>query len=179
MFTGSFLILLKLQMIKKKTITLRGHTFFLLFSRTSTCNPPQRAACNFFCCDVGGLAGGESRDFCVQNTTEEMCSWTGCRQRWGKRGNYHIERGEDGGEGFKIDLIFLDPLHPSSPPCFLSFHFFFFGSVQWACSVLFCQTQGEHREELKWRRTGRRGEALGQGEQWTCFWGRFKSEVPT
>lgn len=45
--------------------------------------------------------------------------------------NCHIKRGEERGEGFKINVIFLDPLHPSSPPCFLSFLFFFF----WQCTV--------------------------------------------
>lgn len=69
---------------------------------------------------------------------------------------------------------------PKQPSLFSLFSFFlYFGSAQWACFVLLCQTQGGHREELKWRRTGRWGEAVVQGEQWTCYWGRFNSEVPT
>lgn len=94
-----------------------------------------------------------------------MCSWTGCRQRWGKRGNYHIERGEDGGEGFKIDLIFLDPLHPSSPPCFLSFHFFFFWqcTVSMLCLVLSDTRRAQRRAEMETDgKTGR-----GSGARWT------------
>lgn len=168
MFTGSFLILLKLQIIiiKKNNHAEGPHFFFLLFSRTSTFNPLQRAACNFFCCDVGGLAGGESRDFCVQNTTEEMYPWTGCRQRWGKRGNYHIERGEDGGEGFKIDLIFLDPLHPSSPPCFLSFQFFF---AVYSEHALSCFVRHKESTEKSWNGDGR--------EDGARLWGKVNSEL--
>lgn len=95
-----------------------------------------------------------------------MYSWTGCRQRWGKRGNYHIERGEDGGEGFKIDLIFLDPLHPSSPPCFLSFQFFF---AVYSEHALSCFVRHKESTEKSWNGDGR--------EDGARLWGKVNSEL--
>lgn len=75
MFTGSFLILLKL---KKK------QHFFFLFFLAEQVHLILNEWHAIFAVKLGDSAGGESRDFCVQNI-EEMCSGTGsalcCRER--------------------------------------------------------------------------------------------------
>lgn len=175
MFTGSFLILLKLQI--KEKISRSEATLFLLFSRTRL-QVHVRTVCLFFSPVMSAVLQEAKAVISVYKTPRKRCALEEAAGRGeGRRIITTLRWGEERGEGFKINVIFLDPLHPSSPPCFLSF--LFFGSAQWACFILFCQTQGGHREELKWRRTERRGEALLQGEQWNCYWERFNAMVLT
>lgn len=78
MFTGSFLILLKL---KKNKNHARDPLFFFLAEQVHLILNEWHA---IFAVKLGDSAGGESRDFCVQNI-KEMCSGTGsalcCRER--------------------------------------------------------------------------------------------------
>lgn len=125
MFTGSFLILLKLQI--KEKISRSEATFFCCLAEPDYKYMYGRCAFFFFSCDVGGFAGGESHDFCVQNTTEKM--WRGCRQRWGKTDNYHIKMG--GEERGRIQNKCNLPRSPSpKQPSLFSFF-----SVFWQCTV--------------------------------------------
>lgn len=82
MFTGSFLILLKLKKKKKKKKSCPGPTFFSFLAEQVHLILNEWHA--IFAVKLGDSAGGESRDFCVQNI-KEMCSGTGsalcCRER--------------------------------------------------------------------------------------------------
>lgn len=92
-----------------------------------------------------------------------MCSWKARRERW-----ENISTTLRGGEyGFKINLILLDPLQPSSPPCFffsISIFFFFLAVLSEHASSCFVRLK--EGTEKSWNGYGWEDEQ-GNGSRWT------------